>query len=254
MKSNRIMWVLVTLIVFSTIVVTFGTLSSRSQEKSGVLPQATLPGKDTRDLTRYGIVNYDTAELPESQEGKMRRQINQRYDRQNWVFKTITNPRTAGVGKITHDPPPPLFPVDESALIVIGRIIKVDAFLSNDKGSVYSEYTILVDEVLKGINSNLEYSKEVLADREGGVVLYPYGHRVLYQSSERGLPQVGNEYIFFLVKDNLSPNYSILTSYEFDERGVVRQMEMGRPFEEFKHTNKTDFIGAVRMKTRNRNQ
>jgi hypothetical protein len=77
--------------------------------------------------------------------------------------------------------------------------------------------------------------------------VYPNGGRVLYGNSDRALPLPGSKYLFFLRKDELSPNYEILTSYDLNNN-VVRQMERGNRFDEFKNVGKTAFIETVRNK------
>jgi hypothetical protein len=211
-----------------------------SQEKSITAPTPPIV-KDTRDLSRYGSVEYDLSQASEPHDGDQRIQKSQRYDGMDWVYKTINNPRTAGVGRITDEPSPPRFPED-SSLVILGKVVKADAFLSNDKGGVYTEYTILTEEIFK--NSDDVTTKTVIADREGGVVLYPHGQRVLYQSTDRALPEAGSDYVFFLAKDRVSPNYLILTSYELSSRGV-RPMELIRPTSDFPK-DKNQFIEIVR--------
>jgi hypothetical protein len=203
--------------------VSSGTFESYGQKDNLQQSNATSTPeiKDTRDLSKYGFVNYDAPQIENQQEWERRRRISQRYDNQ------------------------------ESALIVIGEVETANSFLSNDKGGVYTEFTIRVEEVLK--NNGKKTPKKVIADREGGVVVYPNGGRVLYQNSALGLPLLGSKYLFFLIKDELSPNYGILTSYDLNS-SKVRQMEMGRPFDEFKNKEKTAFIEAVRNKTARRSQ
>ncbi len=252
MKSNRVIWGLVALVVLTTISVTFGTLngsihlngSIQRKIANHVETTPTPETKDKRDLTKYGIVDYNAPQIENQAEWDRRRQISQRYDNQGWVYK-LQNAEPGGIGKITDDPPPPLFPIEESTLIVVGEIVSVNTFLSNDKGGVYTEFTIRVGDVLK--NKESKNVKEVTADREGGVVVYPNGGRVLYQNSSVGLPRLGSKYLFFLTKDGLSPNYEILTSYDITG-DRIHQMEMGRPFDEFKNSNKTTFIETVRNK------
>lgn len=251
-KSNRIIWGVVSLVVLITAAVSLGAFKSYGLEDSLQLQKSTPPPeiKDTRDLSKYGSVKYDAPQIENTQEWERRRQISQRYDNQGWVVKSV-HPVTGGIGKITEDSPPPLFPIDESALVIVGEVEMINAFLSNDKGGVYTEFTIQVEEVLK--NDGKKNPKKVTADREGGVVVYPNGQRVMYQSSERGLPLLGSKYLFFLTKDELSPNYEILTSYDINSSNV-RQMEIGRPFDEFKNAGKTAFIEAVRNKIARRSQ
>lgn len=247
MKANRIAWGIVSLVVMVTIVVSYGTPDGPSPQS--FLPQSqSTPApeiKDTRDLSKYGVVAYDTPEIENPREWERRRQINQRYDNQEWVYKTAT-PGVAGIGRIQDLEPPPLFPTEESVLIVVGEVVMANAFLSNDRECVYTEFTIRIDELLKNSSGNVN-PKKVIADREGGVVVYPNGQRLLYQSSERGLPSLGSKYLFFLVQDGQSPNYRILTSYDVNG-GRIRQMEIGHPLDEFKDASKSTFIEAVRNK------
>ena len=49
----------------------------------------------------------------------------------------------------------------------------------------------------------------------------------------------------FLRKDELSPNFEILTSYHLSTNPIM-QMEMGRAFDEFKGQSKRAFIETVR--------
>ena len=136
-------------------------------------------------------------------------------------------------------------PADKSDLIVEGTVTDSAAFLSNDKGAVYSEFTIRVEDLLKGDETIKQDTKKVTADREGGMVVYPNGQRVMYQNSNLGLPQLGSKYLFFLRKDELSPNLEILTSYDLSSNPIM-QMEMGRDFDEFKGQSKRAFIETVR--------
>ena len=249
MKTNRIMWGVVSLMVLITVAVSFGAFESSGREDSSLQSKVTPTEtpwpviKDTRDLSKYGSVDYSKA--PEDLSAA-RVLANKRYDSHGWVFESV-HPVTAGVGRVTEDPPPPLFPIDDSTLILVGEVIKANAFLSNDKKCVYTEFTIQVDDVLKNSDSNKAEPKKVIADREGGVVVYPNGQRVMYQDSSLGLPRLGSQYLFFLKKDDESLNYGIITSYEMDS-GSARQVERGRNFDEFKDSDKTVFIEKVRNK------
>jgi hypothetical protein len=247
MKSNRIMWGFVSLVVLITVAVSLGAFESSGQEGGWSQSKVTSTEtpwpviKDTRDLTKYGSVDYSKA--PEDLSAA-RVLANKRYDNHFWVVDSV-NPYTGGIGRITEDEPPPLFSADESALIVVGEILTARAFLSNDKKSVYTEFTIKVDDILK--NGEKARPKNVTADREGGVVIYPGGQRVMYQDSDIGLPRLGSKYIFFLKKDDESPNYAIITSYDITGARAV-QVENIPSFEEFKDLDKTVFLEKVRNK------
>lgn len=247
MKINKIIWGIVAIVVLSTIVISFGPPDSNTTETMWNVSTATPTPElqDTRDLSKYGLVEYNSPPIANPREWERRQRINQKYDKQGWVARTAS-PGTGGIGKITDDPPPPLFPTEESPLILLGEVVKVTAHLSNDKEGVYSEFTIRVDEVLK---NTCEKNKpdRVMAEREGGVVVYPNGQRIRYQNSDRGLPQLGSKYLFFLTKQGDNPNYEILTSYLFTSEGIW-QMEMGSPFDEFKAMSKAAFLETIRAK------
>ena len=251
MKTNRIMWGFVSLVVLITVAVSFGAFESSGREDGLQQPEITPTvtpwpvEKDTRDLSKYASVEYTKA--PEDLSAA-RILANKRHDGKGWVYSTINNPETGGVGRITDNPLPPLFPTDESTLIVVGEVITVKAFLSNDKRCVYSEFTIRVDDVLKNSDSSgKSRPKKVTADRDGGVVIYPGGQRVMYQDSDIGLPRLGSKYLLFLKKDDGSPNYAIITSYDITGARAV-QVENIPSFEEFKDLDKTVFIEKVRNK------
>jgi len=244
---NRILCSLATIVILTAMSLVLGTADGFGQESDPApsQPAPTPQSQETPDLSKYGVVEYNSPPIEDRRKWERRHQINRRYDNQDWVVKSISNPEVGGVGKITEDPPPPLFPIDESALIVVGKIETVKAYLSNDKGGVYTEFTIRVEDLLKGDPSMKQDPKKVTADREGGLVVYPNGQQVMYQNSNLGLPQLGSKYLFFLRKDELSPNLEILTSYDLSSNPIM-QMEMGRDFDEFKGQSKRAFIETVR--------
>jgi hypothetical protein len=250
MKTNRIMWGVVSLVVLITVAVSFGAFESSGREDGLQQPEITPTvtpwpvEKDTRDLSKYASVEYTKA--PEDLSAS-RVLANKRYDGQGrWVVESV-NPYTGGIGRIRDREPSPLFPTDESTLIVVGEVVKVIAFLSNDRKCVYTEFTIRVDEVLKRSDAEKADLKKVTADREGGVVIYPGDQKVMYQDSDIGLPRLGSKYLLFLKKDDGSPNYAIIRSYDITGARVV-QVENIPSFEEFKDLDKTVFIEKVRNK------
>jgi hypothetical protein len=249
MKSKRIMWGVVSLVVLITVAVSFGAFESSGREDGLQQPEITPTWtptpeiKDTRDLSKYGSVDYSkTPEDPSS----ARFSVNKRYDDQGWVYKLV-HPVTAGVGRITDDPPPPPFPMSDGILIVVGDVISVNAFLSNDRGGVYTELTIRIDELLKNSESGKAAPQKVMADREGGIVVYPNGQRVMYQSSERGLPLLGSRYLFFLKKNGPSPNYEIIASYDITGDQIYH-MEKGAVLEEINDSTRPAFLENIRNK------
>lgn len=213
--------------------------------KSSETPIQTV--KDTRDLSKYGLVRIDEVQNLTGSELEKRQRIGHRYDKQEWVYKTINNPATAGVGRIRDLPVPAETPFAESSLVIVGEVIKATAYLSNDKEGVYTELTIRIDESIKDTDS--VNTEQVTIDRGGGVVVYPSGQRVLYESSEEALPTVGSQYLFFLRRVDTNSNYEIVASYEFRGTKVI-PMESGRSMEDFAKVDRRSFLNTVRQRLR----
>src|SRR5436190_10634259 len=126
MSRNRIGWGLVSLLVLTTTVVSFGDLGNPAPDRS-TSPTPTPEIKDTRDLSKYGTVDY-SSEVPPTPDRFL---ANRRYDKQGWVASTVY-PEVGGVGRVTEDEPPISLPIQESPVIVVGEIVKAVAYLSND--------------------------------------------------------------------------------------------------------------------------
>ncbi|MFN0140980.1 MAG: hypothetical protein ACKVQW_12960 [Pyrinomonadaceae bacterium] len=225
---------------------TFDKPNVLSQGKSTASPKAT-PTKNGPDFGKYGLADYNEETVLEPSERERRNRTSKRYDNEGWVTAN-PHPETAVIGRVTENEPPPVIPTDESELIVTGKVVKVTAHLSNDKGGVYSEFTVKVGQILKNnLSIELERDSLITLDRAGGVVRYPNGQEVLYEDSQRGLPEEGREYAFFLCADKKSENYKILTLYDLQETKIV-PLDSGRAADDIKRMGKSDFLQTVRGK------
>lgn len=109
----------------------------------------------------------------------------------------------------------PALPVTKSDVIVIGEVTDAQAFLTESKDWVYSEFTIRLDEVLKNTGSlPLSQGSSLIADREGGRVRFPSGRIILQHVFGQGMPRVGRRYALFLTLDDQKQSTHILTGYE----------------------------------------
>jgi hypothetical protein len=108
----------------------------------------------------------------------------------------------------------PDFPFGMSDMVVEGTVTDSNAFISEDKTGVYSEYTITVSDVVKPSASNpVSKHDTITAERFGGRVRYPSGQIVRYKASGHGSPLKNAKYVFFLKKVD-GGSYLILTAYE----------------------------------------
>lgn len=238
------MWAFVAIIVAMTIVISFGTDKGHSQQGNKNKNEEGF----IDDLSKYAVVDYNAPEPADEKEREIRKLKNNRYDDQSWVIKN-PHPDDSGVGRYDETEPPSLIPVNERSLVIVGKITGVKAYLSNDKQGVYSEFTIKINSILKDDTDNkTEVAKSVIADREGGFVRYPNGQKVLYMNSERALPAVGNEYVFFLTQDKVSPNYKILTLYKLENSGITQLDYASNDFDDFKKMSKQKFTEFITNK------
>ena len=244
MKSNKITWVFVVLLVAITIAITFDVKNVISQNQSNISP-TTTPPLSTPDFSEYGVADYERLEALDGNGLERRKRISSRYDREGWVVK-YPNADTVKIGRITEKEPPPAFPIDESDLIVMGKIVSVKAYISNDKSSVYSEFTIKIRQTLKNrVTTELKPEDSITIDRPGGVVRYPNGQTVLYLDSDQDLPASGREYVLFLKADKTSGNYKVVTLYEAREHSIV-PLDFGRNLDDIKRMGKDRFLRAIR--------
>jgi len=111
-------------------------------------------------------------------------------------------------------------PLTDSEIIIIGKVIRAEAFLSSNKKSVYSEFEIDVENVLKNsAHDKIEQGKLISAEREGGIVNFPTGLETWYFVSGQQMPKVGRRYVFFLTHEFTLYGYKekdlfLLTAYE----------------------------------------
>lgn len=168
---------------------------------------------------RFPIADYDEPDTndPEKDRGRKEKQ-----KRQN-NFKLVTSKPPdwqtervfVGEGAMTF----PALPVVESSHVLVGRITKAEAHLSENKKNVYSEFTVVVENVFKTTGSVLQGS-EIVVDRIGGYVKYPSGRLMLYRVSSTNMPVVNERYLLFLVSKN-NQDLSILTAYALPADGVL---------------------------------
>ncbi|MDQ1638207.1 MAG: hypothetical protein QOF62_1546 [Pyrinomonadaceae bacterium] len=215
------------LVALSFILVTlaFGVLSKNPQSKQNAAKAAeqNLTGNEVKPQSRAKELDdaaTPVVDLSSYPTGVSTDRIikNSRYDNEGMV-KTEVGSNTVSV---VREPPEgiPDIPADKSDLIVEGRVIDSAAFLSNDKGAVYSEITVQVSDVLKNTtNLNVRNGDSIVTERFGGRVKYPNGQIVRYGIIGQGSPAKGKNYLFFLSRAEQG-NYNILTAYELQGNKV----------------------------------
>lgn len=107
----------------------------------------------------------------------------------------------------------PALPVEQSNVIILGKVTDRRAILTDDRLGVYSEFSINVSEIFKD-DLNLFFIGQVItASRPGGAIRFASGRIQQYTVSRQGYPQQDKVYVLFLKRDE-EGDYSIQTGYE----------------------------------------
>lgn len=138
----------------------------------------------------------------------------------------------------------PALPVDQSDLIFIGTVGSAAAHLSENKKSVFSEFTITVESVHKATNHSVTPGSVLTIDRLGGYVRYPSGQEVLYRFYGANMPKTGARYLFFINSKN-KQDYNILTAYELTG-GIVVPLDMSSQFATLEGISEEDLMKRLR--------
>ena len=121
-------------------------------------------------------------------------------------------------------------PVDKSTVIVLGTVVEAAAFLSDNKGDVYSQFKIQIERVFENkTDAKLEKGGCLFAERDGGIVRFPSGFEKWIFVRDQGMPTKGKRYLFFLNRDFplIGPQDNalyILTAYELED-DVVKPLD-----------------------------
>jgi hypothetical protein len=110
-----------------------------------------------------------------------------------------------------------------SDLVLVGRVIKAQPYLSEPNTVIYSEFTVQVEEIIKPDQKfPVSVNSSVIALREGGAMQMPDGRVLRYFATNTGsLPQQGQRYTLFLSRNPEVGEYSIITGYELAEGRVI---------------------------------
>ncbi len=220
MKSNRIIWGLVSIFVLAAIAVTFGTRDSSSQQKSSEKKSDSEIEADYK--AAFPVVEYAAERsLDTSRKAKSRK-----YDRIAVLDPTIAD-NSRDMSTLDWEVGLSPLPVDKSQVIVLGTIIEARAHLSDNKASVYSEFSIAVEKIFKNEDGQeIGTGDTLMAERRGGRVRFPNGFETWVFVAGQGMPSLQKKYLFFLSRDfpdlgTQKSDLHILTAYKLEDGRVV---------------------------------
>lgn len=240
---RRIMLLLFAISVLVGLGVNFLNTSSAQERAPITQEEKSKKDNDMRepaggDVFELAVEPADTAKRA------WRENKSQRYNRQDNATPLIELPPDVG-GVGVHGPPAPRpIPVAESDAVIIGMVVKAQPYFSESQTSIYSEFTIYIQEVLQNDKSALfAVGDSVIADREGGALRLPNGRVVAFQVDSLGrLPHVGKRYLLFLKRVHDNQDISLVNAYEL-HRGRVFPLIIAGPYE---GTDEYTFLNEVR--------
>lgn len=200
--QNRKTAVLLVLLVLAALAVSGG---AALRSRSGLHSIRQQP----EDKSSYPIADGDAPDPKGAKEVLKRRAKNKKYRE----YKNRIGPGFKAY-EIYHWPPGfPTLPVAHSDAVIIAEVTDASAHLTADKSSVYSEFGVCIEEILKNVEPPLTVGSSVTLDRAGGRVRYSNGKTSQFVLSGFGMPVVHRRYVFF-IKGDSEQDYQIITGYE----------------------------------------
>jgi hypothetical protein len=141
----------------------------------------------------------------------------------------------------------PALPIEKSVAVVIGRVDRASAFLSENKTNIYSEFSVNVESVFKSQGQHaLKPDSLITVQREGGRVKLSSGRIAVSAVDRQDMPQVGKRYLFFLTHYFVSAadDLQILTAYELREGRIypLDLLSSTHPISKYAGVSETDFL------------
>lgn len=136
-------------------------------------------------------------------------------------------------------------PTAQNNLVVIGDIVSSEAYLSNNKVGIYSEFSVHIESVLKDDKNVIVAGNTIDVLREGGRVRLPSGRITRYSINGQNMPLVGQRYVLFLSCDSLEQSFNIITGYVL-RNGKVFPLDGGDIFDPYKDVDEPAFLNTLR--------
>lgn len=209
------------------------------------------------------VADYNTAEPTDPALLTLRRIRSRRYDihdpnlKAEDVSKLVLKESSAPVnlgGPWSHEVSEPATPVAQSDAVLIGEIASAHAYLSNDKTSIYSEFTVSVSEVLKDTSGTILIGSRVTMERSGGALRFPSGKILIRGLLGKPLPKLTRRYAFFLKRNQEGEDFSLITAYElrggkvFPLDGLSPKGEVIEPYaayQQYRNEDESNFLAKL---------
>ncbi|HEV2802233.1 MAG TPA: hypothetical protein VGW12_17305 [Pyrinomonadaceae bacterium] len=215
-------------------------LRGQNQQPAARQPQQQVKPPDYSD---WPVADYDA---PEPDDPKKREKRQKKNGRDNLVISPPIGLGNVMGANLFNDWEVglPALPVNLSDTIIIGEILNAEAYVSADKRSLFSAFTVHLTEVLKPDQcSHFVPGETITVEREGGRVKYPNGKILHYVIEGQHMPRVGARYVLFLKHDG--EEHSIITGYQL-QAGRVRALDYFQKFKALEKSDEASFLQEVR--------
>lgn len=222
MRVKKTAWIAITAsIALSSITLTAFYAQTNSRSKP-----ATLSIQDHDSLKKairntFPKVAYDQDNASE----EPTREKRSKYDRIS-VLDRKSTANAEAISSIDWESGLPALPVKQSEMVLLGNIKDARAYLSANRGSVFSEFQIDVAEVFKNSTTRkLSRGDSLFVEREGGIVTFANGSETWFRLSGQKMPEVGKKYLLFISHEfpwigNENELY-LITAYEIENDNVI---------------------------------
>lgn len=195
----------------------YGVLSGKSHH-----PQKRID--DQQEKAILPATRIDTPEPADPQQRRVRRLRNSRHDladqnvdSNRFALNEASLPVLMPL-PVSHAPIEAAFPVGRSDAIVIAKVSTAQAYLSNDKTAVYSEFGASVEQVISG---EATVGSSIVFERVGGRVILKSGKELIRGPEYgRGMPLTDHTYLLFLKQDKEAQTFNLITGYEVTNQKV----------------------------------
>jgi hypothetical protein len=191
---------------------------------------------------------YNEKELPSSpQELVLRMEKSTRYNTPTFnPMQVLTNPAFPSGGTFQIEGKIfPLLPFDNSTIIIHGKVQTIQPFLTQNQGAIYTEYTILVTEVLKNLDAPVVLDSTITADQLGGALRLTSGKIVMYRVATDVLIDSPGEYVLFMTRGGHGPDLQLLRAIRLQDDRVF-PLALDPAASELSKQGKTDFLESLR--------
>ena len=198
-------------------------LTSVSLFASGSFGQTPVKTSDTPPLYSCGPITDYNAALPNATD-VLRFRRGERYNIPEPTLPELGEDSEVGIVALpaTHSKKNPM-PFDASDAVVVGTVTAGQAYLSNDRRDIYSEFKVKLEEIIQNSDTHyLRASDSIDIQRTGGVIRLPSGKLLTRAVLADSMPQIGSRYLLFVKYDQGTEDYTVLNGYQLAGNEVYR--------------------------------